>query len=162
MAALVSAADATRGLRVGTNVLNNDLRNSLVLAQEAATVDLLSDGRLELGLGAGYMSDEYREAQIAFEEGARRVEKLAISIGILRSRLSIHIPLLVGGDGRRLLELATQRADIVGLCGLRFRSGGPPPDVSGFTAGAVDRRLSWIRAAAGDRFDQLELSALVQ
>jgi probable F420-dependent oxidoreductase len=162
MAAMVSAADATRTLRVGTNVLNNDLRNPLILGQEAATVDLLTDGRLELGLGAGYMASEYAEAGITFESGSRRVQKLAETLAILRPQLPAHTPLLVGGDGRRLLELAAREADIVGLCGLRFRTGAPPPDISGFKAEAVEERLAWLRAAAGDRFEQLELSALVQ
>ncbi len=163
MAALVSAADATRTLRVGTNVLNNDLYHPLLLAREAATVDLLSDGRLELGLGAGYMESEYHTAGITFESGARRVQKLADTLAVLKTQLRPHPPILVGGDGPRILELAAREADIVGLCGLRFRSGAPPADVSGFKAEAVDRRLSWLRAAAGDRFSEhLELSALVQ
>jgi len=75
--ALVSAAAATTTLRVGTNVINNDLRHPVVLAREAATVDLLTDGRLELGLGAGYVRSEYDQAGLRFDRGGVRVERLA-------------------------------------------------------------------------------------
>jgi alkanesulfonate monooxygenase SsuD/methylene tetrahydromethanopterin reductase-like flavin-dependent oxidoreductase (luciferase family) len=150
-------------------------------------VDLLSDGRLELGIGAGYMESEYRAAGLPYEVGSVRVRRLAESVSILKrlfagERVTFdgqffhladhelrpvpaqrpHPPLLLGGDGRRILELAACEADIVGLNGLRFRSGGPPADVSGFRPNAVDERVAWLRAAAPDRFNELELSALVQ
>ena len=80
--ALAMAAAATRRLRVGTMVLNNDFRHPVVLAREAATLDLLSDGRLELGLGAGHMKTEYDEAGIAFDRGGVRVERLAEAVAI--------------------------------------------------------------------------------
>lgn len=187
MAALLSAAEATRTLRVGTNVLNTDLYHPVLLAREAATVDLLTDGRLQLGLGAGYMASEYAETGLPYSPGTARVQRLAEAVAILKrlfggGRVTFqgqyfhvaehelqprpvqrpHPPILIGGDGRRLLELAATEADVIGLCGLRFRSGGPAADVSGFRAAAVDERLAWLRAAAGDRFGQLELSALVQ
>ena len=66
MSALVSAAEATTRLRVGTNVLNNDLRHPVLVAREAATIDLLTEGRLELGLGAGHMQSEYEQAGLGF------------------------------------------------------------------------------------------------
>src|SRR5499427_501734 len=75
--ALVSAAEATSHLRVGTNVLNNDLRHPVLVAREAATVDLLTDGRLQLGLGAGSIRSEYEQAGLEFDRGAVRVERLA-------------------------------------------------------------------------------------
>jgi probable F420-dependent oxidoreductase len=133
------------------------------------------------------MASEYREAGLPYDSGATRVRRLAEAVTILKGLLAgrrvtfvgqhyrvtehemhplsvqrPHPPLLIGGDGRRVLELAAKEADIIGLGGLRFRSGAPPPDVSGFKAQAVDERVQWLRAAAGDRFDQLELSALVQ
>ena len=87
MPALMSAAAATTRLRVGTNVLNNDFRHPVVLAREAATTDVLSDGRLQLGLGAGHMKSEYDEAGLRFETGATRVERLAEAVAIMKGLL---------------------------------------------------------------------------
>ena len=187
MPALVSAADATKRLRVGTNVLNNDLRHPVLVAREAATVDLLTEGRLQLGLGAGHMKSEYDEAGLTFDVGGTRVERLAEAVTIVKGLLEgepvtfagrhyrvtshrihpspvqrPHPPILIGGNGRRLLTLAAREADIVGLSGITFRRGGVEPDLSGWKAGAVDERVQLVREAAGDRFDRLELSALVQ
>src|SRR5256712_9702523 len=81
--AVMSAADATKNLRVGTNVLNNDLRHPLLLAREAATIGMLTDGRVELGLGAGDMRVEYQQAGLRFDRGGIRVERLAEAVPIL-------------------------------------------------------------------------------
>src|SRR5437773_2000291 len=88
MPALVSAAEATTRLRVGTNVLNNDLRHPVLVAREAASVDLLSDGRLQLGLGAGSIKSEYDEVGLSFDRGATRVERLAEAVTIIKGLLS--------------------------------------------------------------------------
>src|SRR5262245_38865892 len=85
--AVMSAADATKSLRVGTNVLNNDLRHPVLLAREAATMDLLTDGRFELGLGAGYVQLEYEQAGLRFDRGGIRVERLAESVRIIKALL---------------------------------------------------------------------------
>jgi probable F420-dependent oxidoreductase len=189
MPALISAAEATKTLRIGTNVLNNDLRHPVLVAREAATVDLLTDGRLELGLGAGSIKSEYDEAGLSFDPGATRVERLAESVTIIKSLLSgepvsfsgrhyrvtghtiapppaqkPHPPILIGGNGRRLLALAAREADIVGFSGLTFRQGGAaPPDLSGWRASGVDARVQLVREAVGDaKFARLELNALVQ
>jgi probable F420-dependent oxidoreductase len=184
---LVSAADATTTLRVGTFVLNNDFRHPILLAREAAAVDLLSDGRLELGLGAGHMRSEYAEAGLPFDPPGERVERLAESVEIVARLLAGETvtfsgrhyqvsghqiyplptqrprpPILIGGNGHRLLSLAAREADIVGLSGLSHKRGGSEVDLSAFKASAVDQRLAWLRAAAGQRFEQLELNALVQ
>jgi probable F420-dependent oxidoreductase len=82
MPALMSAAAATKRLRVGTNVLNNDFRHPVLVAREAATADLLTDGRLQVGLGAGHMKSEYDEAGLRFDAGGARVERLAVVIGV--------------------------------------------------------------------------------
>jgi probable F420-dependent oxidoreductase len=184
--ALLSAADATSRLRLGCHVLNNDLRNPVLVAHEAATVDLLTDGRFELGLGAGNLRSDYDKAGIGFDTGATRVARLAEAVVIIRRLLDgetvsfsgdfyrvseyrarpapvqrPHPPILIGGNNRRLLTLAAREADIVGLSGLTFRDSGT--DLSAWTTTAVDERLRIIRDAAGeDRFTRLELSALVQ
>lgn len=187
LAPLVSAAEATRTLRVGTFVLNNDFRHPVLLAREAATIDLLTDGRLELGLGAGHMQSEYEEAGIPFDPAPTRIERLDEAVRIVKGLLagetvsltgrfyqvrghrgyprpcqSPRPPILIGGNGRRLLSLAAREADIVGFTGLGHRRGGREVDVSAFRPAAVDERLGWVRAAAGARFDSLELNCLVQ
>jgi len=185
--ALAAAAVATTRLRVGTAVLNNDFRHPVLLAREAATLDVLSDGRLELGLGAGHMQSEYEQAGLAFDPGATRVERLGEAVVIVKRLLegesvtfagryyrvtghAIHPrpvqrprpPVFIGGDAPRLLTLAAREADIVGLTGIAFRQGGREPDVAGFRAASVDERVRLVRETAADRFDRLELNALVQ
>jgi len=185
--AVMSAAAATKHLRVGTNVLNNDLRHPVLLAREAATMDLLTDGRLDLGLGAGYMRIEYEQAGLRFDRGGVRVERLAESIAIIKGLLGgsevnftgrhyrvtghqihplpvqrPHPPIVVGGNGPRLLALAAKEADIVNFTGITFTRGGTAPDMSGWRAAALDERMGIVRDAAGERFDRLVLSAQVQ
>jgi probable F420-dependent oxidoreductase len=189
MPAVISAAEATKHLRVGTNVLNNDLRHPVLVAREAATVDLLTDGRFQLGLGAGSIQSEYEEAGLTFDTGATRVERLAEAVTIIKALLKgeqvtfagrhyrvtghtitslpvqkPHPPILIGGNGERLLALAAREADIVGLSGLTFRHGGAvPPDLSRWRVSGVDDQVRRIREIAGDeRYARLELNALVQ
>jgi probable F420-dependent oxidoreductase len=188
MPALVSAAEATTNLRVGTNVLNNDLRHPVLVAREAATVDLLTDGRLQLGLGAGSIKSEYDEAGLRFDAGKIRVERLAEAVAIIKrlwsgERVNFagrhyrvtghtiapspvqkpHPPILIGGNGRQLLSLAAREADIVGFSGITFRQcGAVPPDLSGWRSAAIDERVRLVREMAGDRFPALELNAYVQ
>jgi len=156
--ALAAAAAATTRLRVGTGVLNNDLRHPLLTAREAATLDVLSDGRLELGIGAGHMQSEYAQMGLAFDAGATRVAHTLHPRPIQRPRP----PLFIGGNAPRLLAVAAREADIVGLTGIAFRRGGAQPDVSDFRAAAVDERVRLLRETAAGRFEQLELNALVQ
>jgi probable F420-dependent oxidoreductase len=185
--AVISAAEATKRLRVGTNVLNNDFRHPVLVAREAATVDLLTDGRLQLGLGAGHMQSEYDQAGLHFDMGGTRVTRLAEAVAIVKGLLKgeqvtfagrhyrvtghtihplpvqrPHPPILIGGNGRQLLTLAAKEANIVGLSGITFRRGGAEPDLSGWRAAGVDERVQLVREAAGDRYDRLELNALVQ
>jgi len=187
MPALVSAASATKTIRIGTTVLNNDFRHPVLVAREAATVDLLTDGRLELGLGAGYVKAEYEQAGLRFDPGGARVERLAEAAVIVKRLLAgeqvtfigqhyrvtehkihplpvqqPHPPILIGGNGPQLLTLAATEADIVGLTGITFRRGGTEPDLSGWKARGVDDRVKLVRDAAGDRYERLELNALVQ
>ena len=187
MPALAVAAAATRTLRLATTVLNNDLRHPVLVAREAATLDLLTDGRLELGLGAGYARSEYDQAGLPFDRGRVRVERLAESVTIVKRLLGgeplsfagqhyhlenhaiypppvqrPHPPILIGGNGGELLALAAREADIVGLTGIAFRNDGGAPDLSAWRAATVDERVRLVREAAGDRHDPLELNALVQ
>src|SRR5712675_1476907 len=94
--AMVSAASATTRLRVGTNVLNNDLRHPILVAREAAAVDLLTDGRFQLGLGAGSIRSEYDQAGLTFDTGAKRVERLAEAVTIIKELLKGELVTFAG------------------------------------------------------------------
>src|SRR5918994_1585405 len=138
--ALASAAAATTRLRVATLVLNNDFRHPVLLAREAATLDVLSGGRLQPG----------RPTRGTPQRFSRWPSQPP------------HPPILIGGNGPRLLTLAATEADIVGLSGITFRRGGTEPDFSGCRASAVDERVRLIEEAAAIRSEPPELNALVQ
>ncbi len=182
--ALMAAADATTTLRVGSFVLANDFRHPALVAREAATVDLLTDGRFELGLGAGHMRWEYDEVGIPFVPAGDRVGRLEESVQVVRALLDgepvefsgehyeisghrsypprPHVPLLIGGNGNRVLALAGRHADIVSFVGFHQVDGSADVALSHFRAAGLEDRLAVVRAAAGDRFGDLELNVLVQ
>src|SRR5215813_12791618 len=141
--ALTAAAMATEQLRVGTFVLNNDFRHPALIAREAATLDLLSRGRLELGLGAGHMRREYDEAGMSFDPASVRVDRLGESLAIVKA-------------------LPAREADIVGLAGFSPRRGGTENDLSAFTADGIETKLALIKEGAHYRLPEVELNALVQ
>jgi probable F420-dependent oxidoreductase len=186
MPAVMAAASATTTLRVGTMVLSNDYRHPVVLAKEAATIDLLSGGRLELGIGAGWMRTDYEQAGIPFASAGARIDRLAESVVILKQLLRgeactfagahyavdglvgtpapvqrPHPPILIGGGGRRLLTLAAREADIVGLSTVMASGSIDAATVATGTAAATDERVEWVRAAAGPRWQHLELQARI-
>jgi probable F420-dependent oxidoreductase len=178
---LMAAAEAT-GLRIGTLVLNNDLRHPTVLAQELATVDAMTDGRLEIGLGAGWNKPEYDAAGIAFDPPAERLRRMKASLRMIKQALSEgridheadaaypavhqtdlptsvqrpHPPFMVGGGGPKLLAFAAREANIIGIDPRSLPEGGSDP--ADITGEAIARKVGWIREAAGDRWSELELS----
>ncbi|MEJ3742731.1 TIGR03621 family F420-dependent LLM class oxidoreductase [Actinomycetes bacterium KLBMP 9797] len=173
--ALVAAAYATTTLRVGTLVLANDFRHPMVLAHEAATVDLLTDGRLELGLGAGWRADQYAAAGIDFDPPDVRVDRMIGAVEVVRTVLGggtaaddhgaaapagmtrpvqKSVPILVGGGSRRVLAAAGRLADIVSV---HHDLRGGVPRAADVTAEMTARKLEWVRAGAGHRFPELEL-----
>lgn len=181
--AMTLAAEATTTLRVGSLVLNNDLRHPVVLAHAAASLDVISGGRLELGIGAGWSRDEYTQAGIRFDSGPVRISRLAESLDILKAYFtretvtfsgehysvsdlpalprtvqSPHPPLHLGGGGKRVLSVAGRLADIVGLHVTSLPNG---PDWTTATHEAMEGKLAWLREAAGERFPRLELSQIV-
>lgn len=186
MPALAAAAQATSSLRVGSIVFCNDFRHPMLLAKEAATIDFLSEGRFELGLGAGWMKAEYDAIGLPFDSPGVRVSRLEEAVRVIKGywgdepfRFSgkhytvdeskgvekipqpvqrPHPPLLIGGGGRRMLTLAAQEADIVGLA-LRVRSDGKGPDISDLGV-SLETKVDWIRSEAGERFDEIELNVL--
>ncbi len=185
--ALAAAAEATERVHLGTYVVNNDLRHPVVLAREAAALGVLTDGRFELGLGAGHMRSEYEEAGIAFDGPGVRVDRLEESVAIITGLLAgeevthhgehytvvghrgwpvpaahQRVPVLVGGNGPRVLSLAARKADAVGFVGFSHDRDATEVRLTHFTAGGLDEQVAWVRSEAGDRFAGLELSALVQ
>jgi len=172
-------AAATTTLRLGTLVICNDLRHPAVLAKEAATLDVLSEGRLELGIGAGWQLSDYETTGIPFDRPGVRIDRLAEAVAALRVMFEDgpatfsgrhytlsgveaepkpvqrpHPPLFLGGGGRRMLSLAAREADIVGIV-VSLDSPGAAADL---LLPAVEEKVGWVRDAAGDRFDLLELS----
>ena len=189
--AVVAAAAATDRLRVGTLVVNVPFWNPALLAREIATADILTEGRLEVGLGSGHMKWEFDEAGIPWEPHGARADRLAATIGEvsrlfagtgyeeqaeLRQRLGFPPllpvqrqgfggygpPLLVGGSGDRVLRIAAETADIIGIGGL-FQVTGQPPGVFRLcTAAEADERVRFARDCAGKRADEVEWHALIQ
>lgn len=183
--ALMAAAGATTRLRVGSLVFDNDFRHPVMLAKEAATLDVLSGGRLELGLGAGWLKNEYEQAGLPFEQASVRIEKLTESVKIIKGLYAEgpfsfsgrhytvngpvgfpkpvqrpHPAIHIGGGGKRLLSLAGREADIVGFLP-RARPDGTGQDLTDATPQALEQKIAWVREAAGARFDDLELGLLV-
>ena len=185
LVALATAATLTTRLRVGTMVLAVDYRQPVMLAKEAATLDLLSGGRLELGLGAGWLRREYEAAGLSFDAAGTRIDRLEETIRILDglfgdgpfSFAGKHFtvaaldgypkpaqrprpPLLIGGGRRRVLTLAGREADIVGILTTSVATGTVVDDAAERLAAAVDQKLAWVREGAGARFPDVELSLI--
>ena len=187
MPALAAAAAVTTNLRVGPLVLGNDYKHPVVLAREAATLDVLSDGRLELGIGAGWMTADYEKAGIPLDRPGVRIRRLEESIAILKGLFGDepfsfdgehytvtdldgmpkpvqkpYPPFIIGGGGPKILGVAAREAAIVGINAF-LRSGEPTSSesVQSLAPSATDQKVRWLRDAAGERFDDLELQTLV-
>ncbi len=186
MVALMAAAGATRALRVGTLVLDNDYRHPVLLAKEAATLDLLSGGRLELGIGAGWLREEYERAGMAFDAAGMRVSRLEESLRILKELLTgspvsapgtyyrvsdlesfprpaqrPHPPILVGAGSRRMLGIAGREADIVSILPKALPNGTISDDLSERSPETIARKVDWVSQAAAERAVRVELSMMV-
>lgn len=186
LTALAAVAGATTRIGVGTLVLSNDFRHPAVLAKELATLDVLSGGRLEVGLGAGFLRRDYDGGGIRFDPPGDRVGRLEESLQVLRGLFGPgpltyrgrhyqldeldafpkpvqrpHPPLHVAAAQPRMLAIAGREADIVNLQGVSTRGGVMSEDPAGRSPDALAERIERIRAAAGDRFDQIELSTVL-
>jgi probable F420-dependent oxidoreductase len=185
--ALAHAAAVTDTLRIGPLVLGNDYKHPVVLAREAGTLDLLSNGRLELGIGAGWMSADYEKAGMTLDPPGVRIARLAESIAILKGLFADgpftfagehyrvteldgqpkpvqrpHPPFIVGGGGPKILALAAREAQIVGVnANLRSGDGNSPDAAHSLTSAATDAKLETLRTAAGSNFSALEIQTLV-
>jgi probable F420-dependent oxidoreductase len=179
--ALATVAAATSTLRVSAFVMNNDLRHPAVLAQDFASIDVLSGGRVDLAIGAGWNKSEYDAIGISFDPVPVRQARLAESITVLKGLFSgapfsfagehytitdyaaepvpvqrPHPPFFIGGGGRRTLTLAGREADIVGLAPRIGKD--VTLDAASLTLAATREKIGWVRDAAGDRFDALEFN----
>lgn len=184
LVAITIAAEATTTLHVGTLVLNNDLRNPVVLAKEIASLGLAAEGRIEVGFGAGWLRSDYEETGVRYDPPGRRVERLEESLTIMKALWSDGVmtyegrhysvraarcdprPLsppkvIVGGGSKRVLTVAAREADIVGV-NTSLASGEKGGDIaSRATFEHYDLCLEWVRAASGERFSTLELQMVV-
>ena len=185
IAALATAAAVTTSLRVGTLVFANDFRHPAVLAKEAATLDLLSDGRLEVGVGAGWMTEDYTWTGIAHDRAGLRIDRMIEAIEVLRglwgdepySFDGNHYtitemngfpkpvqaggpPITIGGGAKRVLSTAARLADIVGINPNVGEGRVGAEAIASMSADATDEKLGWVRDAAGERFDDIEISIL--
>lgn len=183
IATLATVAAVTTTLRIGTLVFDNDYRHPALLAKEAATLDLLSGGRLELGLGAGWLQEEYEQTGIPFDSPGTRIERLRESIQVLKGLFAAspfslqgkhyqitnldsfpkpvqqpHPPILIGAGGKRMLTIAAQEADIIGILASAIPNGIMEDIPTDRLASSVAQKVALIRQAAGERFDQIELS----
>jgi probable F420-dependent oxidoreductase len=177
------AAAATSTLRVGTNVLGNDFRHPVLLAKEVATVDHLSGGRFELGHGAGWMADDYRQAGLQMDSPGIRISRMTEAIEVMKALWAegpVHHegthytidglegwpkpaqqggpPILIGGGGRRILGIAARLADIVGINPIAASGVHDRETNHDGTPEATDRKIGWLRDAAKDRLDEIEIS----
>jgi probable F420-dependent oxidoreductase len=185
IAALSTAAAVTDTLRVGSLVFANDFRHPAVLAKEAATLDLLSDGRLEVGVGAGWMTNDYTWTGITQDRAGVRIDRMIEAITVLRGLWGDDAfsfdgehytitemnglpkpvqaggpPIVVGGGSKRVLSTAARLADIVGVNPNVGEGKFGAEAIASMSADATDEKLGWVRAAAGDRFDDVEISIL--
>ena len=180
--AMATVLAATETLRVAPFVLNVDLHHPAVLAQDLASLDVLSDGRVDVAIGAGWNKPEYDAVGLSFDPVATRVERLGEAVKVLKGCFGEgpfsfsgdhytvtdydgrpapvqrpHPPFLIGGGGRRTLELAGREADIVGLAPRVLPGKGADP--RSVTFEATVEKIGWAKAAAGDRADELEFNA---
>jgi probable F420-dependent oxidoreductase len=180
LTALVVAAGATTSLRIGSYVFCNDYRHPVLLAREAATLDLLSEGRFELGLGAGVGPSEFQQLGIPFANAGTRVSRLEETLQLMKRLFTEEtvnftgkhytitemkgyprpvqkprLPILVAGAGERMLKLAAREADIVAIGSRITRQGADPADAT------LEQKIAWIKEASGQRFTDLELSQTI-
>jgi probable F420-dependent oxidoreductase len=183
VAALAAAAIATTRLRLAGFVFDNDFRHPVVLAMAAGSIDVLSGGRLELGIGAGWLKEEYDQSGIPFDSPGLRIDRMTEAVRLIKRLLSEervthagdfyavtdltlpprpvqqpHPPIIIGGGSKRILSVAAREADIVGITTRALADG--TKDTTDMTADATARKIEWVREAAGDRFADLELNII--
>jgi probable F420-dependent oxidoreductase len=185
MPALQAVLDATTTLRAGALVFDNDYKHPAILAKELATMDVLSDGRVEIGLGAGWMISDYEQLGITYDRPGVRIDRFVEGLAVIRGAMtpgpfdfdgehytitgydglpkplqSPHPPILIGGGGKRVLTIAAREADIVGVNGTLDAGVIGPEAVATMTAEAVTEKVAIVAeaAAAAGRLDHIEMN----
>jgi probable F420-dependent oxidoreductase len=182
---LTAAADATSSLRIGSLVFDNDYRHPAVLAREVATLAIVSDERVEFGIGAGWLRSDYDQSGIAFDPPGVRIDRMVEGLQIMKDLWSTgvssrtgtyysvhgihgvplpagtdHPPIIIGGGGRRILSIAAREADIVGFSPSLAEGAVGLATAKSATAARFRERVGWVREAAGSRLDELEFQVL--
>jgi probable F420-dependent oxidoreductase len=181
--ALMAAANATTTLRIGALVFDNDYKHPVVLAKELATMDLLCDGRTEIGLGAGWMISDYEQAGITYDSPKVRIDRFIEGLSVIRGALGPDAfsfsgdyytisqynglpkpvqqplpPILIGGGGPRVLGFAAREADIVGINGTMTAGVVGAEAISTMTAACVDEKVALVAKAGSHRLSEIELN----
>jgi probable F420-dependent oxidoreductase len=181
--ALMAAADATTTLRIGALVFDNDYKHPVVLAKELATMDVLSDGRTEIGLGAGWMISDYEQAGMTYDSPKVRIDRFIEGLAVIRGALGPDTfsfsgdhytisqynglpkpvqqplpPILIGGGGPRVLGFAAREADIVGINGTLTAGVVGTEAISTMTAASVDEKVALVAKAGSHRLSEIELN----
>lgn len=181
--ALMAAANATTTLRVGALVFDNDYKHPVVLAKELATMDVLSDGRTEIGLGAGWMISDYDQAGMPYDSPKVRIDRFIEGMAVIRGAMADgpfsfsgeHYtvtnyngmpkpvqkpcpPVLIGGGGKRVLSYAAREADIIGINGTLTAGVVGPEALATMTAESVDEKVAIVAAAGAHRLDEIEMN----
>ncbi|HYH11485.1 MAG TPA: TIGR03621 family F420-dependent LLM class oxidoreductase, partial [Thermomicrobiales bacterium] len=184
VATLGAAAVATNTLRLGSMVFDNDFRHPAVLAKAMATVDVLSEGRLEIGIGAGWLREEYDQTGIPFDPVGVRIDRMVEAVQLMKrsfdeermtfagehyttSELALvprpvqkpHPPFVIGGGSKRILSIAAREANTVNITTRALPDG--TKDFADMTPDRIETKIGWVRAAAGDRFEGIELAAMI-
>lgn len=168
---MILAAEVTERVRLNTFVLNAPFYNPVLLARDIAGADQLTDGRVEIGLGAGYVQAEFEAAGIPFESGGKRVDHLERTVTTLRTLFSdpeyqprpaqpSGPPLLIAGWGNRILRLAAEHADIIAFPGASATENGGPLHLAG--VGEMSEKVEYVRGLLGSRADNVEFNILIQ
>jgi len=181
--ALMTVADATTSLRIGALVWDNDYKHPLVLAKELATMDVLSDGRLEIGIGAGWMRSDYDTAGMQYDSPGVRIDRFIEGVAVIRGHMGAESfsysgthytinnlnglpkpvqqpcpPILVGGGGKRVLTYAAREVDIIGINGTLTAGVVGPEAIASMTAEAVDEKVAIVAEAGAHRLDDIEMN----
>lgn len=181
--ALMTAADVTTTLRIGALVWDNDYKHPAVLAKELATMDVLSEGRIEIGIGAGWMISDYEQLGIPYDSAKVRIDRFVEGLHVIKGAMGADSfsfsgdhyritnyngtpkpvqgpcpPILIGGGGKRVLSIAAREADIIGINGTMSAGVIGPDAISTMTAAAVDDKVDIVRQAAGSRMTEIEMN----